>query len=108
MANQNSWDFDQREAFKGQAYKSEGPQWTHELFEKITLAWWHRQTVKVGLDDYRRHVARACLMAGEKLPSEVLKDWPPATGTVKIMPGGSDIHKRGIPAGQNYGFAGSM
>lgn len=65
-------------------------------FEKVASEWWHRVHAKVSFQNYCQHLVRAQLLAGNDVPPDIIAKYPPAKGKVKIAPGGSDYHPRGI------------
>lgn len=93
-------EYEEREYLKSQAYNAHqlGSIDALEFFEKISLAWWHRQTCRVALTKYRCHLVRANLLNNEATSTKVLNKYPPATGSLKIAAGMSDYYSHGIPA----------
>lgn len=92
--------YEERECLKLQAYNDYRLDsiYALEFFEKISLAWWHRQTCRVTLTKYRCHIVRAKLLNSEPTSTEILNKYPPSTGKLKIAAGMSDYCPNGLPA----------
>ena len=95
---QGSMEFADREKKKTDAQRAlrAGQIDRLEWFLEISEAWWHRLEIKVGIDEYRRHLVRAMVLNGGVVEPGILDRYPPPQGKLKVLPGGSYYSPKGI------------
>lgn len=94
-------DYPDREANKAAAYErynTSDPFSGVRIFESISFNWWARceKGKRRDLDEYRRHIIRATLLAGEEVCDSVVLKYPPPKGKLKIFFGTSSYQPRGF------------
>lgn len=106
---QGRMGFEEREKKKVEAHRDfqAGLITWSAWFLAISVAWWHRQDCSVTLYDYRCHLIRAMVFAGESVSNEILESYPSPTGSLRVPPGGSyyysDCQTQGVKARTSKG-----